>query len=407
MDAFTVLPVASSLHGAETTARIIGGLRSLLSARGATIGDRVGRADATTPLAILVVTGGTEQYVLQVIRERHQVVPGEPVLLLAHPDHNSLPAALEALGRLQRDHQRGRIVVLRDGRSDQLLAAVHDHAVWHALHRARIGLVGEPSDWLVASTPNPSSVRHRWGVGLVEVGMAGTLHRYADNAEGPLAEPVSVGARHVHEPTPADIADAARFEPVLTATVDRERLDAVAVRCFDLVLDAHTSGCLALSALNDAGVIAGCEGDVASTLALLWAKHLTGQLGWMANPAVIDSGTGIIELAHCTVPRSLVTGYDLRSHFESGLGVAIAGELPPGPVTLFRLGGAELELLWCAEGEALATDPRPDRCRTQLDVQVPPARAAELLAHPLGNHLVMVNGHHADRLTAWWRTMIA
>jgi hypothetical protein len=34
-------------------------------------------------------------------------------------------------------------------------------------------------------------------------------------------------------------------------------------------------------------------------------------------------------LAHCTVPRTMVRAYDVRTHFESGLGVAVAGDLGP------------------------------------------------------------------------------
>ena len=183
--------------------------------------------------------------------------------------------------------------------------------------------------------------------------------------------------------------------------------DAVAVRCFDLVTDHYTSGCLALSSLNDRGTIAGCEGDVASTMAMLWAKLLTGRLGWMANPAEIDRVTGVVELAHCTVPLSLVQGYRLATHFESGVGVALVGELPAGPVTMVRLGGDALQHLWCADGEAVLTTPRPDRCRTQLDVHIDPTAAGEVLDHPLGNHVVVLYGHHAATLRAWWQEMIA
>jgi L-fucose isomerase-like protein len=220
--------------------------------------------------------------------------------------------------------------------------------------------------------------------------------------------PVRLAAHpHEHSPHPADIETAARVEPVLRDLVVEHRLDAIAVRCFDLVTTAYTSGCLALSTLNDRGVIAGCEGDVASTVGLLWARLLTGHTGWMANPAEINREAGIVELAHCTVPLSLVESYRLETHFESDLGVGIVGELPPGPVTVLRLGGDELQYLWCADGEALLTAPREQRCRTQLDVRIPPASAGELLDHPLGNHLVVLYGHHAAHLRAWWAEMIA
>jgi L-fucose isomerase-like protein len=127
----------------------------------------------------------------------------------------------------------------------------------------------------------------------------------------------------------------------------------------------------------------------------------------MANPSHVDAGTGLLCLAHCTVARSLVTRWELRSHFESGLGVALAGDLPPGPVTLVRLGGRRLDDLFLAEGEAAPAAPREDLCRTQVDVRLDPAVVEELLQRPLGNHLVLVPGQHAARLGSWWKWAVA
>jgi len=31
---------------------------------------------------------------------------------------------------------------------------------------------------------------------------------------------------------------------------------------------------------------------------------------------------------------------------------------------------------------------------------------SDLLRTPLGNHVVMIRGHHAARLTDWWETML-
>ena len=118
----------------------------------------------------------------------------------------------------------------------------------------------------------------------------------------------------------------------------------------------------------------------------------------MANPARIESGAGRILLAHCTVPLDLVDGHTLRSHFESGLGAAIQGELPAGSATLLRIGGADLDRLWIAEGTGEATAPEEGLCRTQLSVRIAPAAAAELLARPLGNHLLFAPGR--------WRSLL-
>ena len=113
----------------------------------------------------------------------------------------------------------------------------------------------------------------------------------------------------------------------------------------------------------------------------------------MANPSDLDVRKGEILLAHCTVPLGLVGGHRLKSHFESGLGVGIDGTFPPGPVTLLRLGGANLERWWGAEGTLIEDLHLPDLCRTQVKVRISPPAAGELLDAPLGNHLVLVPGH--------------
>jgi len=67
-----------------------------------------------------------------------------------------------------------------------------------------------------------------------------------------------------------------------------------------------------------------------------------------------------------------------------------------------RIGGRELEGHWFADGEILAAGDAPDLCRTQVTLDVDPERLELLLTAPLGNHIVMVRGHHRDRLERWW-----
>ena len=62
---------------------------------------------------------------------------------------------------------------------------------------------------------------------------------------------------------------------------------------------------------------------------------------------------------------------------------------------------------WLADAEVIGSGDSPDLCRTQATLRLEPARVAELLDAPLGNHLVLVPGHHAERLERWWRLVIA
>jgi hypothetical protein len=80
--------------------------------------------------------------------------------------------------------------------------------------------------------------------------------------------------------------------------------------------------------------------------------------------------------------------------------VALAGPATEGVAPPPR--GRGLEHVFIAEGQAVPAPPREDLCRTQVDVTLAPAEVAELLARPLGNHLVLVPGRSAARLRDYW-----
>ena len=409
---FAFVPVVPSFVGAHQEEAVVAEYAAALAARGGERQD-LGGLTGEAPLFYLVATGGTEGVVMDLRAARAATAPDEPVFLIAHPGDNSLPASLEVLARLQRDGTRGRIFYLSGpGDADGLAAierAAEDLTVHAALAAARIGLVGDPSDWLVASMPSAEVVREVWGPQIIDVPMSELMARLQSAAAEPSpasAAVLAAGASGVVEPTDGDIEAAARVYEALQRLVRDHRLDAVTIRCFDLVLESRTAGCFALSELTDEGIIAGCEGDLVSTVGLLWSRLLTGQTPWMANPAQIDESANALWLAHCTVPRSLVAQYRLRSHFESGLGVGIQGVLPNGPVTLVRIGGARMEQLWLAEGEIVESGNSENLCRTQARVHLMRGHVSELLRFPLGNHVVLVPGHHGDRLRGYWEALV-
>jgi L-fucose isomerase-like protein len=389
--------VASGLHDAASIDRILAPVAAeleLLGGRRMT-GDEFERH---TPHVIVVATGGTEQAILDLVARRHTAEPWEPVVLVAHPLHNSLPASLEALARLRRDGVAGRIVQVSE--PGEPATTIADLAVIHRFQHTRLGLIGEPSDWLVASVPHRKSFEAQWGIELVDVDVGEAIRHHPDAPDVEVHE-VAVKFSGSGEPDLETVA-AAAMHPTLTRVIEAHRLDAVAVRCFDFITDLHTSGCVALAELNDRGVVAGCEGDIASTVAMLLVRELLDRPSWIANPARIDVDSGHMLLAHCTVAPSMVDDLELHTHFESGLGIGLRGTFAPGPVTLLRLGGDRLERHWFAEGRIEASGDAPDLCRTQVTVHVDEPLDA-LLDDPLGNHVVMVLGHHRARLDRWWR----
>jgi L-fucose isomerase-like protein len=395
---FSYSVVASGLHDAASLDHILAPLHAVLrdlDGRPATDDE----LSVHRPHVIVVATGGTEQAIVDLVARRHAIEPWEPVVLVAHALHNSLPAALEALARLHRDGIPGRIV--QTSEPGEPAATIADLRTIHRFQHLRLGLVGAPSDWLVASVPDRQAFESRWGIELVDVAVDEAVRHHADAPDVEVQE-VAVRFTPRGEVPARDTVVAAAMHPTLTRVIRAHRLDAVAVRCFDFIGELETSGCVALAQLNDQGIVAGCEGDVASTVAMLLARELLGQPSWVANPARIDPRSGEILLAHCTVAPSMVESIELHTHFESGLGIGLRGRFAPGPVTLLRLGGDRLERHWFAEGEIESSGDAPDLCRTQVTIRVDES-VDDLLDDPLGNHLVMVSGHHRRRLERWWR----
>jgi L-fucose isomerase-like protein len=389
----SIRPLAAALNPSAQVAAAVARVSEHLDRR--QVAHRFVTGETDLADVVLIVTGGTESLALAAIER----VTG-PVFLLAHTELNSLPAALEVLSCLRQRGRSGRIFLL-DDRDDESLSRLARHLeVRRRLQSVRLGRIGVPSDWLVASVPAAELARATWGPTVVNVPMEEVFEalRDADTRETErVRKDATAGAEAIREPSALDLDAAARVTVALRAVIRTHHLDACTVRCFDLVTEARTTGCLALSWLQDEGVVAGCEGDVPATLTLLWMRLMTDRPGFMANPQDVDPAAGTLWLAHCTIARRLVSRYSLRSHFESSLGVGIAGEIPPGPATVARIGGADLRALFVSDAEIVANGDSPERCRTQVLLRLA-ADVRELLTRPLGNHHVLAPGHWADEL---------
>ncbi len=301
---------------------------------------------------------------------------------------NSLAASLEILSYLRQQGLGGEVLHGADAYvSERIRTLEAVSAARAALKGQRIGVVGAPSDWLIASQADPMAVLDRLGVRLVEVPMEELLTEI-DKAPGSPAPPQQRMAPEVR----ASFPGAVRIYNALKVLVGRHQLNALTLRCFDLLTTVQNTGCLALARFNAEGLPASCEGDVPALLSMMIANALTGVSGFQANPSRIDTGTGRILFAHCTIPLNLVKEYQFDTHFESGIGVGIHGHFPEGPVTVFKVSG-KLDRHFAAEGELEANQYESNLCRTQVLVRLRPEDARYFLTDPIGNHHIIVPGH--------------
>lgn len=141
-------------------------------------------------------------------------------------------------------------------------------------------------------------------------------------------------AKGIQEATPEELLRAMRLYKAIRRVCQEENLDALTLSCFSLIQSLKTTGCLALSLLNDEGIPAGCEGDLQSIMTLLMVKELIGKPGFMANPSFVDLARNEVLLAHCSIPTKMAEEFIIRNHFETESGIAIQGIVHPGEVTL-------------------------------------------------------------------------
>jgi len=83
-----------------------------------------------------------EQQLLDLKEIRNVPKESEPVFLIAHPTHNSLPASLETLARLQQDGNEGEIFYL-NGPDDKeglkkIINAIQCLNLWEELSMGRV-----------------------------------------------------------------------------------------------------------------------------------------------------------------------------------------------------------------------------------------------------------------------------
>ena len=344
---------------------------------------------------IYVRTGGTEGIFKGMLPELSKKSK-RPFYLLTSGKSNSLAASMEILSFLRQQGIKGEII---HGKADFIARRIDTLAkvgkARRELNGTQLGIIGKPSDWLIASDVDREKVKETLGISLIDIPMQELLDVMATI---PLREvDENTDENHIKKALPG----ANQIYDALKVIIERHHLQGFTIRCFDLLTAVHNTGCLALARLNAEGIVAGCEGDIPTMLTMKIAQSLVGVTGFQANPSTIDPETGELLFAHCTIPFNMVERYEYDTHFESGIGVGIRGYMKEGPVTIFKTSG-DLSRHFIAQGNLVRNQALPGLCRTQQVIQLEdPAIANYFLNDPIGNHHVILPGHHAPLIQSF------
>lgn len=337
---------------------------------------------------IYVSSGGSEGLFLQQFSSYDK-----PCFLLTSGDSNSLAASMEILAYLRQNGRKGEILhgdIAAIARRIRVLSRAA--YAKQRLDGLRLGVVGKPSDWLIASEIDRAACKAKLGVEIVDIPMEELLEA---NKTAPALENEWTRFLRGLGYDAKEMDKALAIYSALKSIVTTYKLGAITVRCFDLLGSVCTTGCLALAILNAEGIHAGCEGDVPSALSMAILGELSRQPVFMCNPSRIDTRAGNMVLAHCTLPVNLPREMQLTTHFESGIGVAIAGTIPEGVCTVFKA-GADLSRYYAKAGIIEKNLREATLCRTQIQVKLDDM--SYFLSDPIQNHHLVCTGDYTEEV---------
>ena len=343
---------------------------------------------------IFIKSGGVEGKFKQIFKQ----VKG-PFLLLSSGLHNSFAASLEIASFLK---QKGERVEIIHGDSDYIAMRIKEFSkIFEAKNRlvsTKLGVIGKPSDWLIASDVDYKKIKNNLGISLIDIEMDELVkeidqrHHFAHRK---LNDIKNKGFNS------KSIDGALKIYNGFKAIVNKYKFDGITVRCFDLLEIYKNTGCLGLALLNDEGILAGCEGDIPALLSMVILHYLTDEPVFMANPSSIDINQNEIILAHCTLPLNLPDEFYLKTHFESGLGVGIKGVIGEGEATIFKLSRDGKEY-FVSGGEIIENSNSENLCRTQIRFRMNEG-IKYFLQNSLANHHLICKGDNSKLVNEFFK----
>lgn len=258
----------------------------------------------------------------------------------------------------------------------------------------RLGVIGRPSDWLIASQLDRQYAKEKMQIAIIDIDYA-EFTAEIDKKSYDSSEKI----RHIQKKLENNeyLEGALHIYGAIKRLILTHDLHGFSIRCFDLLGSYRNTACLALALLNEEGISAGCEGDLPLLLGMHLVRRMLDLDSFQANPSSADALEKTITFAHCTVPLSMCQKHGFMTHFESGLGIGIRGEMKLGPCTIFRLSG-NLRKALIEEGQIIANLTRDDLCRTQIVIRMEEG-LEKILSNPLGNHHLIIYGHHKASLS--------
>lgn len=354
-------------------------------------------SESGTPI-FFIETGGTEEIFKKVFSEYK-----EPYFLLATNANNSLPASLEIATFLRKNNKKFKLFhgtpeeirnLLKCDEISEIPVNSGGFLNFNELKGSRFGVIGKPSDWLIASDVNYEEVDKKLGITLVDISTEEFLEKI--HTSKAKIDPVIFEHLVNEKVNQKTLEGALQIYSAIRDIITEHDLDGITVRCFDLLTSVKNTSCLALAMLNKDGYIATCEGDIPTMLSMAIVRKCFHKSSFQVNPSYLNLKERYGYFAHCTLPLDMCLDYSFDTHFESGIGLGVKGRLNLGKVTIFKM-NANLSDYEVFEGQIVENLNKNNLCRTQVKVSFN-EDISSMFTSPNGNHLVIFYGAHKEEL---------
>lgn len=391
------ITLVSNLHDNEALFKRIGKYQNILE-KADVKSVEIKKISEVNALFVLIGSGGTEEKFIELFPEITKFKI--PFCIISMLSDNSLPASMEIVSWLQANDDKLFYGLLHCPPENFAFPLTEHKIVLEAMlkmEKAKIGVIGKPSDWLISSNVDYERVTDERGTKFELIEMEEFEEIINTTKLGNDESVISDKLKEAFDKSEKDEAELIIPKKIYSALkyiISKYQLDGITLRCFDILDKFKSTGCLPLSQLNDEEIPAGCEGDVPAIYSMMVANSLGIGPAFMANPSEVSLNN--VVFAHCTAPCRIVKNFYVTSHFESGIGLAIGGVINPGPVTIFKIGGKALSDAVVLEGQIELTEHSPFLCRTQVNIKL--EDTSYFLKYPIGNHQIIIPGHHKDLL---------
>lgn len=339
---------------------------------------------------ILIESGGVEQ----IFKDTVMPMLEGPYYFIITNRNNSLAASLEIGSYLYQNKIKYTLLV--DDNMTNLANKIKDIVILktakNKIKGINLGVIGNPSDWLIASNTSYFSIKQKFGINMIDISLGELKDIYEKDIN--YISPYHMPIYQVKNPFDKHIlTDAIKVYSALKKIIKRYNLSGLTIRCFDLLKIHKVTACLALAILNQEGYPCSCEGDIPSLLTMVIIKYLLNKPSFQANPSYVNNSKNTITFAHCTVALNMCQEYKFLTHFESDESIGIKGELKTGIVNICKL-SQDLQQFDVVVARIDKNLSNPNFCRTQVEVSLLDATIDDFINMHHANHILISYDNH-------------